>query len=140
MKKITELKVLLTSILLVGGLAACDQPGSAEKAGKEIDQKVEQVGDKISEAGDKVSESIAKKEMESSIVIEDATITGKVKAAILAESGLKTLQISVDTEKGKVSLTGSVDSKEKRDLAQTLAAAVEGVREVDNRLVLKAGK
>ena len=68
----------------------------------------------------------------------DTKTIAKVKAAIFAEPGLKTLQISVDTIKGVVTLSGSVDSQADSDQAKGLASAVSGVNEVDNRLALKA--
>ena len=71
------------------------------------------------------------------MTIDDAEITTKVKAAIFAEPGLKTLQISVDTIKGVVTLSGSVDSSPSRDRAKALAGAVAGVKEVKNQLVIK---
>ena len=74
------------------------------------------------------------------VAIADTEITAKVKAAIFAEPGLKTLQISVDTVKGVVTLTGSVKSQSNSDMAKALAVAVHGVKDVDNRLLVTAGK
>ena len=59
------------------------------------------------------------------------------KAAIFAEPGLKTLQISVDTVKSVVTLSGSVDSEPSSDRVKVLASAVSGVTRVENRLVQK---
>lgn len=67
-----------------------------------------------------------------------SSVTTKVKAAIFAEPGLQTLQISVDTVKGDVTLSGSVDTPASSERVRGLAAAVSGVRSVDNRLALKA--
>lgn len=93
-----------------------------DKAGVKIDEAV----DKLGEQGDKAG-----------VAINDAEITTKVKAAIFAEPGLKTLQISVDTIQGVVTLTGSVDNQQNSDRARGLAIAVAGVKDVDNRLMLK---
>jgi len=54
---------------------------------------------------------MAEQSEKAGVAIDDAEITTKVKAAIFAEPGLKTLQISVDTIKGVVTLSGSVDSQ-----------------------------
>jgi osmotically-inducible protein OsmY len=137
------------SMLVVAALSACDKPGPAETAGKKIDQtaeaagkKIEQTaeaaGRKINDASDKVGEKIGEQGAKTGVAIDDAEITAKVKTAIFAEPGLKTLQISVDTIKGVVTLSGSVDSKLSSDRAKELAGAVAGVREVENRLVAKA--
>jgi len=61
-------------------------------------------------------------------------------SAIFAEPGLKTLQISVDTVKGVVTLSGSVDSQASSNRTKELASAVAGVRDVENRLVVKSNK
>jgi osmotically-inducible protein OsmY len=129
MKVFESFKLIGISVLLVVGLVACDKPGPAETAGKKIDQTVDEADKKLSDTADKVS-----------VVIDDATITAKVKAAILAESGLKTLQIDVDTVKGVVTLSGSVDSLLSSDKAKALASGVTGVKEVENRLAIKPNK
>lgn len=114
-------------MLLVAGLSACDKPGPAETAGKKIDQTADKVGDKLGEQGAKAGVAIA-----------DTEITAKVKAAIFAEPGLKTLQISVDTVQGVVTLSGSVDTRSISNRAKELAGAVAGVKDVENRLVVKS--
>jgi len=137
MKALENVKLIGISMLFVVGLAACDKPGPAETAGKKIDQTVDKAGIKIGETVDKVGEKIGQQSAKTGMAIEDAEITTKVKAAIFAEPGLKTLQISVDTVKGMVTLSGSVDSPQNSDRAKALAGAVAGVKEVENRLVLK---
>jgi osmotically-inducible protein OsmY len=139
MKFMVNCKLIGIALLLAAGLAACDtKPGPAESAGKKIDQAANEAGKKLGETVDKVSEKLGEQSVKTGAVIEDAEITAKVKAAIFAEPGLKTLQISVETVKGVVTLSGSVDSPPNSDRAKALAAAVAGVKEVDNRLVLVA--
>ena len=65
-------------------------------------------------------------------------ITGKVKAAIIAETGLKSLEINVDTRDATVTLSGTVDSANLRDRARQIAASTPGVRNVVDDLVIKA--
>ena len=138
MNKSESFKLLGISTLLVLGLAACDKaPGPAESAGKKIDQTVQDAGNKIGETVDKVGEKMAVEGQKAEIAIDDTEITAKVKAAIFAEPGLKTLQISVDTVKGIVTLSGSVDSAANSDTAKGLARAVSGVKEVNNQLAIK---
>lgn len=62
MKLIHTLKFIAISMLLAVGLSACDKPGPAETAGKNIDQTMEKAGDKIDDAADKVEESMSDKE------------------------------------------------------------------------------
>jgi osmotically-inducible protein OsmY len=148
MKTLTNLKSVGIALLVVAGLTACDKPGPAEAAGKKIDQTAndagkaisnatEKVGDKISNATEKVGDKVSEQTAKTGVAIDDAEITAKVKASIFAEPGLKTLQISVDTVKGVVTLTGSADSQASSDRVKSLAAAVAGVNQVDNRLALK---
>jgi len=138
MNKLDNFKLLGISTLLVLGLAACDKaPGPAESAGKKIDQTAQDAGKKIGETADKVGEKMAAQGAKAEIAIDDTEITAKVKAAILAEPGLKTLQISVETVKGTVTLSGSVDSTSSSDKAKALASAVSGVKEVNNQLAIK---
>jgi osmotically-inducible protein OsmY len=69
--------------------------------------------------------------------VDDTVITSKVKAAVLAEPGLQTLQIGVETYKNVVQLSGFVDTAQARSRAGVLAANVQGVRSVKNDLVVK---
>ncbi|MEK6707303.1 MAG: BON domain-containing protein [Pseudomonadota bacterium] len=134
------IKLIGISLLFAVGLTACDKPGPAETAGKKIDQTVGEASKKIGEAADKVVEKLGEQGEKAGVVIDDAEITAKVKAAIFAEPGLKTLQISVNTVKGVVTLSGSVDSSPSSDMAKVLAGAVAGVKEVKNQLVIKSIK
>jgi len=137
MKTLANVKSIGISMLLIAGLAACDKPGPAETTGKKIDQTAEETSKKIGDVADKVSEKLGEQSEKAGVAIEDAEITTKVKAAIFAEPGLKSLQISVDTVKGVVTLSGSVDSQSSSDKAKELAEAVAGGKEVKNQLQLK---
>ena len=140
MKVSQSYKLIGVSMLLVVGLSACDQPGPAETAGKKLDQTADKVGEKIGEATDKVGDTLGAQSAKAGVAIEDTEITAKVKAAIFAEPGLQTLQISVDTIKGVVTLSGSVNSQTISNRAKELASAVAGVKDVENRLVVKSNK
>jgi len=69
--------------------------------------------------------------------IDDATITAKVKEAILADSQLKVLQVSVDTSHGTVLLSGAVDTKSQESEAVNVANKVDGVTAVTDNLSVK---
>jgi len=66
--------------------------------------------------------------------VDDATVTAKVKAALLAESGVDGTKINVDTFNGRVTLKGEVPSKTMIDRAVQVARGIEGVKDIDNRL------
>lgn len=134
MKTIESFKLMGISLFLIAGLAACDKPGPAETAGKKIDQTLDRAGEKIDKAGEKLDQQSAKAVM----AIDDGEITAKVKTALFAEPGLNSLQINVETVAGVVSLSGSVDTLANSDRAKALASAVTGVKDVENRLVIKS--
>ena len=69
--------------------------------------------------------------------IDDSTITTKVKAAIFNDPSLKVFQINVETFKGEVQLTGSVDTDQIVNKAGEVARDVGGVKSVRNDLIVK---
>ena len=74
---------------------------------------------------------------EKSSMVDDTLITTKVKSALLAEKGIDSGRISVETEKGKVMLSGDVKGPDQRQRAEGIARKVTGVKEVDNKLEVK---
>lgn len=64
----------------------------------------------------------------------DAAITAKVKSALVAEDEVRSLQINVDTNEGRVVLEGEVPSAEQSMRIEQLAQAVDGVLSVENKL------
>ena len=70
--------------------------------------------------------------------INDSVITAKVKAAILSDPGMTGTDVSVNTEHGVVSLTGTIKSHEQAAIASSYAQRQDGVMRVDNELALNA--
>jgi len=70
--------------------------------------------------------------------IDDAGITAKVKAALIAEKGVSGMSINVDTSGGTVTLSGKVPDQGQVERATQVARAVEGVKSVENRLTVGA--
>lgn len=66
-------------------------------------------------------------------VARDASITGRVKAALAADELVKARHIDVDTLRGVVQLNGTVSAAEK-DRALQVARRVEGVHDVRDNL------
>ena len=69
--------------------------------------------------------------------VDDSTLTAKVKTALLAEQGLPSAAISVETYHGVVQLSGFVDSDTQVSQAGQVARGVKGVKEVKNSLNVK---
>jgi len=68
---------------------------------------------------------------------DDATTTAAVKSKLIGNSGTKGLQIDVDTREDVVTLSGSVDSDEQKQLAGQIARNTGDVKDVHNLLVVK---
>ena len=69
--------------------------------------------------------------------IDDSVITTKVKSLLAADDFLKSFQISVETYKGTVQLSGFVGSQKAVDKAGEIAGSVKGVTSVKNDLIVK---
>ena len=69
--------------------------------------------------------------------VDDAVVTAKVKARLVDDEVTKAYQINVETFKGTVQLSGSVDSEEARSRATELAKNVGGVKDVKNSLQIR---
>jgi hyperosmotically inducible protein len=75
---------------------------------------------------------------QASAAVDDAAITTKVKAALLADDQVKGTQINVDTNGGTVRLTGTVDSPAQVARAVEIAKGVNGVQKVENNMTASA--
>jgi osmotically-inducible protein OsmY len=64
-------------------------------------------------------------------VLDDATITTRVKSSLVADPMVSATSINVDTARGIVSLAGLVDSERERLRAIQLAQATPGVQRVE---------
>ena len=69
--------------------------------------------------------------------VDDTTITTKVKSALLGDDAVKSFEISVETFKGVVQLSGFVDTADQKSAAEHDAMAVAGVKDVKNNLTIK---
>jgi hypothetical protein len=121
--------MLFAAILAGTALMAtgCGQRSSTETTG----QKIDRTADKVAAATDRATDK-------ASVAIDDTAITTKVKSAVFAEPGLKTLQIGVDTKDGVVTLSGAVDTPDMKDRAMQIAQHVDGVRSVVDNLAIKS--
>jgi hyperosmotically inducible protein len=69
--------------------------------------------------------------------VDDGIITTKVKAALLADTSVKSLDIAVVTHKGEVQLSGFVNNQGQIDHAVEVAQNTEGVSSVGNQMSIK---
>lgn len=125
---------------LVDYRRAAPHAARAHRAGKSLDQTADSAGRKLGEVADQVAARSSAMADQSGAALDDAEITARIKAAFLAEPGLRSLQISVATFQGVVTLSGSVDSPALAQRAAGLAGAVAGVKKVENYLVAQASR
>lgn len=69
--------------------------------------------------------------------VDDSVITTKVKSLLAQDNFLKSFQISVETFKGTVQLSGFVNSQKAVDKAGEIARSVQGVKSLKNDLTVK---
>ena len=65
---------------------------------------------------------------------DDATITTRVKTALLNDPQVGALKIDVNTAQGVVTLSGSARNKEEEQKAVQLARGIQGVKDVRSNL------
>ena len=69
--------------------------------------------------------------------VDDSVITTKVKSLLAEDDFLKSFQISVETFKGAVQLSGFVNSQKAVDKADEITRSVQGVKSIKNDLIVK---
>ena len=69
--------------------------------------------------------------------MDDAVISMRVKASLIANDATKASQINVETQSGVVQLSGFVDSETMRAAATSATRRVSGVKEVQNKLMIR---
>ena len=124
LKPMIAITALASGLLLVAG---CGQHDTGTTVGQKVDRAADKVADTTANATSKVA-----------MAADDTAITAKVKAALIAEPGLKSTDINVDTKEATVTLSGTVASSELRDKAKQIASSTSGVKNVVDNLVVKA--
>ena len=69
--------------------------------------------------------------------VDDSIVTAKVKAALLKEPDLKSLDVKVETLHGEVLLSGFVTDPTQREKAMKVAIAVNGVTSVKDAMLVR---
>lgn len=70
--------------------------------------------------------------------LTDTVITGRINTALLSDPGMDGADVSVQTNKGVVTLVGTVTSHEQTGIASAHAQRQDGVLRVDSDLTLNA--
>ena len=144
MKPHTTRWPLLATLAMAAALSACSRnPDDDRTAGQRLDGAVADAKREANETKRDAQQAMNDAEMKASNaagataqVTTDMAITAKVNAALAVDDQLKATQINVDTREGQVTLTGQAPDTQSRERATTLASAVDGVKQVNNQLVV----
>jgi len=143
MNRITTARLpLLGTLALAAALAACSKQDD-RTAGQKLDGAIaeaKQAGAEAKQDASRAADSAEAKMKEAatatSEAVSDASIITKINASLMADDQLKATKIDVKAQNGHVTLTGTAPDSGSQSRATTLAAAVSGVRSVDNQLVV----
>lgn len=100
-----------------------------DAAGEELKASAEQLGRAVERGAERVEAEVGPVVRE---VMDDAGISAKIKAKLIADPEVSAYRIDVDTVDGRVTLNGKVANADVRAEAEKLASRTEGVKEVVN--------
>ena len=89
------------------------------------------------ETGAAIGEKVASGANQAEHALENGALTTKIKSKMALDDSVKALDINVDTADGVVTLTGTVRSQAERTRAVQLARETQGVKSVNDRLVVR---
>jgi hyperosmotically inducible protein len=143
MKPLTPRIPLLATLAVAAALTACSRNDDDMTAGQRLDGAVADAKREANEtkrdaqqAMNDAQNSASRAADATGQVSTDMAITAKVNAALAVDDQLKATQINVDTREGQVTLTGQAPDAQSRERATTLVSAVDGVKQVNNQLVV----
>ena len=141
----TTSRLSMIALALAAALSACSKHDDDRTAGQKLDGAIadaKQAGAEArADARDAANTAEAKVKdaaHATSEAVADATIVTKINASLAADDQLKATKINVDAKDGHVTLTGLAPNSDAQKRATTLAQAVDGVRGVDNKLVVSS--
>jgi len=136
----------MKSLIAIAVATAFALPALAQQTlpnDKERAQNREAVKNETDKATDKLpnEQERANNRREVSKSAAGATLTTKVKSALAADVGMRTVTgIDVDSEDGVVTLKGKVTSADHKKRAEAVAKKVDGVKKVKNQLKVEEPK
>ncbi|MBY4596086.1 BON domain-containing protein [Ottowia caeni] len=156
-----RLSLLAAAAALATGLVACNK-AEDQTAGQKLDSAIAKTEDAAREAeakaaaaaaeakeaasrmGEQIKEGTAEMRADASAAaervassVDDAAITASVSAGLVKDPDLSAVKIDVDTSGGVVTLNGPAPNQAAKERAETIAKAVNGVKQVNNKLEVK---
>ena len=131
-----NLACTLTATLLALVLSGCGQEPPPKPAVKAVPVPVA-----VAPANQDAAKAEAEKKMaaQAARAAADKDLAGRVKAALAAERNLNVHGIDVVAKDGTVTLYGTAETRVRRDMAEKIAARVDGVKSIENKLAIVAG-
>ena len=126
--------VVLAAAAAALTLAACDDNRSV---GQNVDRGLASAERKTEQVASDARQATANATAKASEQVADASITTAINAEYAKDDRLSAIKIDVDTNDGRVTLTGSAPDAASKERATMLANNVKGVKAVDNKLDVK---
>jgi hyperosmotically inducible periplasmic protein len=104
--------------------------------GERVEEGAREAGEALETAGRQVGEAAQNLGERAQPLMEDAALTARVKAKLAADPEVRAYAIDVDTMEQVVTLSGRVESAEIRAEAEKLTRDTDGVRGVQNNLLV----
>jgi hyperosmotically inducible protein len=117
-------------------LAACGERDDERTIGQRMDSGAAQVERRTESMTADARNAMGETRQEMSNKVKDAAITTSVNAQLAKDKDLSALGIDVDTQDGRVRLSGTAPDAAARERATSLARSVDGVMAVDNQLTV----
>ena len=134
-------KLVLVVVIIAAGAAfflgyrladnGVESPVSAQPSAPAVDTQ------RARETGAKVGEAVATGAVQAQQVLNEGSLTAKIKSKMALDDTVKALSVDVDTKGTEVTLSGSVNSTAERDRAIQLARETAGVTRVHDRLRIR---
>ena len=131
----TRISIALALTLAASLAAGCKQ-SDTQRAEDEAKKAGDQATAALQQAGQEVKQGAEQLGREAKPLLDDATLTAKVKAKLAADPEVTAYTIDVDTSGAVVTLSGHVESADESAEAEKLARDTEGVQSVVNRLTV----
>lgn len=131
-------QIVIRGALLAGiavltlGLAACEPKPGPGQSGKNVSPPIVKSEGTETTANIDGSEKVGQS-------VDDLSLNVKVEDALKETSELKSLPIKVRTANGVVTLSGNVADTTVRDRATQVVMLVDGVKSVQNQIVVQGG-
>jgi osmotically-inducible protein OsmY len=130
MKTRYAFKLIVPSVLFGMALSV---PSFAQQSAS---QDMHQAGQEMEQAGTDTAAAATDAYHGTARAAQDTAITAKVKTALATDKSVRSSEIHVDTVAGVVTLKGSVPSPETAGHAAQLAEQTNGVKSVNNQLMV----